>query len=413
MRVYIDVTGPDGKVVNWNLELTSPNRIRRQGWGPRRSGAGREGHLRRLRRQGRSRAAGRCCRSARPARNVTCSRRARRTPRRRPPKDGPSRLDDREAPYGAPALVVCVRPADRVRGAAARAEQEARPRRTGRSGAVRRDPASRRKPACCDHGPPPDRRAPGARRTSAPASDRSRSAATASSSRGCGTRRASCRRSTAPTATLVWVKPIGRAGDNDRGPGPRGTPTVDGDRLYVLTENGDLASLRVQDGAIAWQRNILQEFGGRNIDWLISESPLVDGNNVDRVARRPRRGDGGARQDDRQDGLGQQGTERPRRLLFSHRRRRAGRPHHHDAHRRGGRRRARVGRQADVAPSGRVQQHREHRDPRLFRQQGVLQLRLRHRRRAARRCARRTAKCARRRCTSRATCRTITAGSWS
>ena len=35
MRVYIDVTGADGKVVNWNLELTSPNRIRRQGWGPR------------------------------------------------------------------------------------------------------------------------------------------------------------------------------------------------------------------------------------------------------------------------------------------------------------------------------------------------------------------------------------------
>ena len=31
MRVYIDVTGPDGKVTNWNLELTSPNTIRRQG----------------------------------------------------------------------------------------------------------------------------------------------------------------------------------------------------------------------------------------------------------------------------------------------------------------------------------------------------------------------------------------------
>ena len=30
MRVYIDVTGPDGKVTHWNLELTSPNRIRRQ-----------------------------------------------------------------------------------------------------------------------------------------------------------------------------------------------------------------------------------------------------------------------------------------------------------------------------------------------------------------------------------------------
>ena len=80
--------------------------------------------------------------------------------------------------------------------------------------------------------------------------------------------------------TLVWARPIGRAGDNDRGLGPRATPTVDGDRMYVLTENGDLASLRVQDGGIVWQRNILQEFGGRNIDWLISESPLIDGNNV-------------------------------------------------------------------------------------------------------------------------------------
>ena len=34
MRVYIDVAGPDGKVTNWNLELTSPNSVRRQGWGP-------------------------------------------------------------------------------------------------------------------------------------------------------------------------------------------------------------------------------------------------------------------------------------------------------------------------------------------------------------------------------------------
>jgi hypothetical protein len=34
MRVYIDVTGPDGTVTNWNMELTSPNTIRRQGWGP-------------------------------------------------------------------------------------------------------------------------------------------------------------------------------------------------------------------------------------------------------------------------------------------------------------------------------------------------------------------------------------------
>jgi Family of unknown function (DUF6152) len=35
MRVYIDVTDASGKVTNWNLELTSPNNVRRQGWGPK------------------------------------------------------------------------------------------------------------------------------------------------------------------------------------------------------------------------------------------------------------------------------------------------------------------------------------------------------------------------------------------
>ncbi|MBI2834234.1 MAG: PQQ-like beta-propeller repeat protein, partial [Acidobacteria bacterium] len=78
----------------------------------------------------------------------------------------------------------------------------------------------------------------------------------------------------------VWSKALGPAGDNDRGPGPRSTPTMDGDRLYVLTENGDLACLRARDGTSLWQRNILKDFGARNTPWLISESPLVDGNHV-------------------------------------------------------------------------------------------------------------------------------------
>ena len=79
---------------------------------------------------------------------------------------------------------------------------------------------------------------------------------------------------------IVWSKPLGSAGNNDRGPGPRSTPTIDGDRLYALSENGDLACLQVTDGAVVWQRNILRDFRGSNIGWLISESPLVDGNRV-------------------------------------------------------------------------------------------------------------------------------------
>ena len=74
----------------------------------------------------------------------------------------------------------------------------------------------------------------------------------------------------------VWSKGLGRLGDDDRGSGPRGTPTVDGDRIYVLTENGELACLKT-DGAEVWRRNILREFNGRQLQWLISESPLVDG----------------------------------------------------------------------------------------------------------------------------------------
>jgi outer membrane protein assembly factor BamB len=49
--------------------------------------------------------------------------------------------------------------------------------------------------------------------------------------------------------------------------------------LYVLTENGDLACLKI-DGTAVWQRNILQDFSGRQLRWLISESPLADGPHV-------------------------------------------------------------------------------------------------------------------------------------
>lgn len=82
------------------------------------------------------------------------------------------------------------------------------------------------------------------------------------------------------TGKYVWSKNLGAGGDNDRGPGPRGTPTLDGDRMYVLTESGQLACLRADDGTMIWQRHLIRDFGGRNPYWLLSESPLVDGDRV-------------------------------------------------------------------------------------------------------------------------------------
>ena len=78
----------------------------------------------------------------------------------------------------------------------------------------------------------------------------------------------------------VWASSLGSRLDQDRGPGPRGTPTVDGTRLYVLTEGGELACLNAKDGSSVWRRNLLKEFNGRNPHWLISESPLVDGDKL-------------------------------------------------------------------------------------------------------------------------------------
>lgn len=77
----------------------------------------------------------------------------------------------------------------------------------------------------------------------------------------------------------AWSKALGPTEGNDQGPGPRGTPTVDGDRLYILTEAGDLHCLKI-DGSAVWHRNILRDFDGQQLRWLISESPLVDGPHV-------------------------------------------------------------------------------------------------------------------------------------
>ena len=79
---------------------------------------------------------------------------------------------------------------------------------------------------------------------------------------------------------LVWTRPIGRSLGHSRGDGPRGTPGLEGDCVYALTENGDLAAMKVEDGSFIWRRNILEDFGGKNPNWLISESPLIDGNRL-------------------------------------------------------------------------------------------------------------------------------------
>src|SRR6266480_4707123 len=62
--------------------------------------------------------------------------------------------------------------------------------------------------------------------------------------------------------------------------GPSATPTVDGDRLYVMGLAGNVACLQASEGKVIWQRNLVADFGGRSPMWSYRESPLVDGEKV-------------------------------------------------------------------------------------------------------------------------------------
>lgn len=77
------------------------------------------------------------------------------------------------------------------------------------------------------------------------------------------------------TGKKVWEVAHGARFGNDRGDGPRATPTIDGDRLYAYGASGDLAALDPSTGKVFWKLNVLERFGGSNIQWGLSESPLV------------------------------------------------------------------------------------------------------------------------------------------
>jgi len=87
----------------------------------------------------------------------------------------------------------------------------------------------------------------------------------------------------AATGKEAWSTRIAgqtELGGRQGGYGPRGTPTVDGDRVYALGVGGDLACLNRADGKLIWKKSLVADFGGRVPQWGYSESPLVDGNTV-------------------------------------------------------------------------------------------------------------------------------------
>lgn len=90
----------------------------------------------------------------------------------------------------------------------------------------------------------------------------------------------------------LWSHKIGPIFDfqgNTWGAGPRSTPTVDGNMLYVLGAQGNLVCLDITakeaKGKELWRVNMIKDLKGEmmprdDYNWGYSESPLVDGNLV-------------------------------------------------------------------------------------------------------------------------------------
>lgn len=85
----------------------------------------------------------------------------------------------------------------------------------------------------------------------------------------------------ADTGQELWARDVGLAfypnggvGPDD---GPRSTPTIDGERVYVLSSYLDLHCFDAASGAVVWSQDLRAEFGGNVIPWQNAASPLLVG----------------------------------------------------------------------------------------------------------------------------------------
>lgn len=87
------------------------------------------------------------------------------------------------------------------------------------------------------------------------------------------------------TGRILWTQewPVSYAGIGYAN-GPRATPTVDGDRVYVQGADGKLLVLNVVTGAILWKKDFVADLGAKPQTWAyhwgFSSSPLVHENLV-------------------------------------------------------------------------------------------------------------------------------------
>jgi len=83
------------------------------------------------------------------------------------------------------------------------------------------------------------------------------------------------------TGEEIWRYRNGPAW-TDRGhfPGERGTPTIDGERVYAYSAVGKIACLEAAAGQEIWARDLREEYSATLPVWAFAESPFIDGDKV-------------------------------------------------------------------------------------------------------------------------------------
>jgi outer membrane protein assembly factor BamB len=85
----------------------------------------------------------------------------------------------------------------------------------------------------------------------------------------------------ADTGQELWSTPLGIASYPNGGvgsdDGPRSTPSVDGNFVFVLSSYLNLACLAMADGYVVWSNNLVTQYGSQIIPWQNAASPLLEG----------------------------------------------------------------------------------------------------------------------------------------
>lgn len=84
----------------------------------------------------------------------------------------------------------------------------------------------------------------------------------------------------ARTGKMLWQRAVAPAFKNAMGNGPRATPAISGGQVFTFSGEGILTAVSLADGTVTWSENCLKTLGGKQADYGMACSPLVEGGRV-------------------------------------------------------------------------------------------------------------------------------------